>query len=131
VFSEHEPVADAARRMVEAEIDAGPVLDERGQVVGMLSSTDLIVRESHLHLPTVISILGATIELPSQKRHFDEDVEKALGSTVGQGMGEDVRPCGPDDTAETAATLMHEHNVARLPVVDADGHLVGIVARGD
>jgi CBS domain-containing protein len=131
VFAEQEAVSDAVQRMVDAGIDAGPVLDEGGAVVGMLSSTDLIVRESRMHLPTVVTILGATLELPSQKRRFDEDLEKALGATVAEVMGEDVHIVGPDDTIETAATAMHEHNVSRLPVVDGDGHLVGIIARGD
>jgi CBS domain-containing protein len=131
VFAESEPVSDAVQRLVAAGVDAGPVLGEGGEVVGMLSSTDLIVRESRMHLPTVVTILGATLELPSQKRRFDEDLEKALGSTVAEVMGEDVHVVGPDDTIETAATQMHEHNVSRLPVVDADGHLVGIIARGD
>jgi len=111
--------------------DRAVALNEAGAVVGMLSSTDLIVRESRVHLPTVVTILGATIELPSQKRRFDEDLEKALGSTVAEVMGDDVHTVGPDDTVETAATLMHEHNVSRLPVVDDEGHLVGIIARGD
>jgi CBS domain-containing protein len=88
------------------------------------------VQQSNLHLPTVITILGATIEWPSSKRHFDEDVEKALGSTVGEVMNDDPVTCGPDDTIETAASLMHEHNLSRLPVV-SDGALVGLIARGD
>jgi CBS domain-containing protein len=36
----------------------------------------------------------------------------------------------PDDTVERAATLMHEKDVSRLPVV-SDGKLVGIVSRND
>jgi CIC family chloride channel protein len=38
--------------------------------------------------------------------------------------------CSPDDTLERAATLMHEHDVSRLPVTEG-GKLVGIIARGD
>jgi CBS domain-containing protein len=38
--------------------------------------------------------------------------------------------CGPDDTVEAIATLMHDNDVSRVPVVE-DGRLVGIVARGD
>ena len=45
-------------------------------------------------------------------------------------MTPDPVTCGPDDTVETAATLMHDNDISRLPVVD-DGRLVGIVARGD
>jgi CBS domain-containing protein len=130
-FAPDEPVLQAAERMVESGVDAGPVVDDAGRVVGMLSTTDLIVRESRMHLPTVISILGATLELPSQKRKFDEDVEKALGSTVDEVMGDTPQTCGPDDTVETAATLMHEHDLSRLAVVDERGVLVGIIARGD
>jgi CBS domain-containing protein len=130
-FSPDEAVLTAAERMVEADVDAGPVVDEGGRVVGMLSTTDLIVRESRMHMPTVISILGATLELPSQKRKFDEEVEKALGSTVGEVMGEAPRTIQPQDTVETAATIMHEQDVSRLAVVDERGTLVGIIARGD
>jgi CBS domain-containing protein len=38
--------------------------------------------------------------------------------------------CAPDDTLERAATVLHEHELSRLPVVES-GTLVGIVARGD
>src|SRR6516165_11030858 len=37
----------------------------------------------------------------------------------------------PDDTLERAARLMYTRKVKRLPVVDANGHLVGIVGRAD
>lgn len=130
-FAPDELVQAAAERMVETGVDAGPVVDDAGKVVGMLSTTDLIVRESRMHIPTVISILGATLELPSQKRKFDEEVEKALGSTVAEVMSDAALVVRPDDTVETAATLMHDHDVSRLAVVDDHGMLVGIIARGD
>ncbi len=37
----------------------------------------------------------------------------------------------PDASIEEAQALMEEHNVRRLPVVNADGHLVGIISLGD
>jgi CBS domain-containing protein len=37
----------------------------------------------------------------------------------------------PDATVRDAATVMHDRDVSRLPVVDRDGKLVGIVGRGD
>lgn len=129
-FGPDDDVIEAMQRLVDRGVDAGPVVDAGGAVVGMLSTSDLIVQESRLHLPTVINLLGATIELPGQKRRFDEDVEKALGSTVAEVMHDDPVTCGPADTVETAATLMHEHDVSRLPVVDG-GSMVGIVARND
>jgi CBS domain-containing protein len=129
-FAPDQDIQDAMKLLVEWDVDAGPVVEESGAVVGMLSTTDLIVQQSTLHLPTVITLLGATIEWPSSKKHFDRDVEKALGSTVGEVMNDDPITCAPDDTIERAASLLHEHNLSRLPVV-TDGALVGIIARGD
>lgn len=123
-------VSDAMGRLVDRGIDAAPVVDADGNVVGMLSTGDLIVQETELHVPTVISLFGATLELPSAHRHFEDDLRKTLGSTVGDVMAAEPVVVGPDDTVEDAATLMHHHDVSRLPVVGEAG-LVGIVSRVD
>ena len=129
-FTPDEPIRDAMLRMLDADIDGAPVVDAGGRVVGMLTTDDLLVQETRLHYPTVISILGANIELPSAHRHFEEELHKAVGLTVGEVMNDDVVTCVPDDTIETAATILHERHLSRLPVVD-DGKLVGIISRGD
>ena len=46
-------------------------------------------------------------------------------------MDDEPHTIGPDDTLEDLATLMNEHELSHVPVVDANGMLVGIVARGD
>lgn len=129
-FSPDENVAHAMEVLVDRGIDGAPVVGADGGVVGMLSTGDLIVQESRLHFPTVISILGATLELPGAKKQFDDDLRRTLGSTVGQVMQADPVTIGADDTVEEAATLLHEHDISRLPVV-ADTGLVGIVSRVD
>ena len=130
-FAPDENVVDAMKRLVDRGLDAGPVVDGDGAVVAMLSAGDLIVQETQLHFPTVISLLGATLEWPSSKKKFDEDLRKALGATVNELMTPEPTVCGPDDTIEAAATLMHQHDVSRLPVIDELGVLVGIVSRKD
>ena len=130
-FTPEENVRQAMKALLVRGYDAGPVLDGDDRVVGVLSTGDLIVAESSLHLPFVINILGATIPLPRQQERFEEDLDKALGATVGEVMADDPVTCGPDTTVEEATTLMHDHNVSRLPVVDDDGRLVGLLARGD
>jgi len=129
-FSPDDNVQEAMATLVERNIDAAPVLDADGAVVGMLSTGDLIVQESKLHFPTVISLLGATLELPSSKRHFDEDIRRALGATVGEVMSIDPVTIGQGATLEDAATAMHDREVSRLPVVH-EGALVGIISRTD
>lgn len=129
-FAPTDDVHGAMRQMIVRDIDGAPVVDAEGTIVGLLSTADLIVEEARMHLPTVITLLGAYIELPSSKRKFDADVEKALGSTVGEVMGDPTPTIAPDDTVEAAASIMHEQQVDRLPVVD-DGDIVGIIARKD
>ncbi|MEO6987530.1 MAG: CBS domain-containing protein [Aquihabitans sp.] len=129
-FSPTDTVADAMDQLLDRSIAGAPVVDVDGQVVGVLTTGDLIVQESRIHFPTIISIFGATLELPSAKRDFEDDLRRTLGSTVADVMQPDPITIGPDDTVEEAATLMHRHDISRLPVV-GDSGLVGIVTRVD
>jgi CBS domain-containing protein len=130
-FASDETVEVAMRRLVDAGVDAGPVVDGDGRVVGILSTGDLVVEEARLHFPTIVNFLGVNVTLPFDKKSLDESVAKALGSTVGEVMTADPECLPEGSTVQDAATLLHDHNVSRLPVVDAAGRLVGIVARGD
>lgn len=129
-FRPTDTVSDAMTALVDRGIDGAPVVDDSGTVVGVLSTDDLMVGGTELHIPTIISMFGATLELPSTKRHYEEDLRKALGGTVADVMASDPVTIGPDDTVERAATVMHQKDVSRLPVV-VDGKLVGIIARVD
>src|SRR3954451_8452058 len=129
-FTPGDNVQEAMQALVDRGIDGAPVVDGDGVVVGMLTTGDLIVQESQLHFPTVLNFLGATLERPSAKRQFDEDIRRALGATVGEVMSGEPRTIGEDETLEAAATVMHDHDVSRLPVVRG-GMLVGIIARSD
>jgi CBS domain-containing protein len=129
-FHPDDNVQEAIRQLIERNVDAAPVVDDGGGVVGMLSTGDIIVQETQLHFPTVITLFGAYLELPSQQRHFESDLQKALGSSVAEVMSPHPVSIGPNDSIERAATVMHEKEVSRLPVVEG-GRLVGIVSRGD
>lgn len=129
-FRASDRVNDAAKAMVERKIGGAPVVDGEGNVVGLLADDDLIVSDAKLQFPTTISVFGAYLELPSSLARFETELRKAVGATVGDVMTPDPPVCNEDETLERVATLMHEHNVSRLPVVN-DGKLVGIVSRGD
>ena len=122
---------DAADLLAEKKIGAVPVVDAGGKIVGLLRDEDLLVSEARLHLPTTFAILpGIDITLPGSVRRYDEELKKAASSTVGDVLEKHFKQVGPDSTIEDVATLMHEHDVTHVPVVQ-DGKVVGIVARGD
>ena len=130
-FRPTDTVDQAARALSERRLGGAPVVDDDGLVVGLLEDDDVIVQDTRLHFPTVISVFGAYLELPSSVHRFEDDLRKAVGATVGDVMDADAPTCRPDDTLESVATVLHERNASRMAVVDDDGRLVGIVSRGD
>jgi CBS domain-containing protein len=130
-FTPDENVQTAMQQLVDSGVDAGPVVDEAGSVVGMLSTGDLIVEEARVHFPTVVNFLGVNVTWPFDHKQFDDSVSKALGATVGEVMSAEPVTVDIIASVEDAATVMHDHEISRVAVVDGDGHLVGLIARGD
>ena len=126
-----QTVAEAADLMAEGRFGAMPVVDGSGRLVGILRDEDLIVSEARLHVPTTISFLGAQFTLPGELKRFEDELRKVAGATVGDVMDAEPATIGAGDSVEDLATRMHEAEVTHLPVVDAAGRIVGIVARGD
>ena len=90
----------------------------------MVSEADLLAKQALDSEPD--GMPGMITGLLRRKEH-----EKARGITAGDLMTSPPVIVTPDDTLERAARLMYTRKVKRLPVVDADGHLVGIVSRAD
>ena len=106
------PAANAL--MKEKQIRHLPVL-EKGRLVGIVSRGDL--REASI---------SASINADQYELHF---LLNKL--TVGQLMTRKVRTVAPDALVVDAAELMTEHKIAGLPVVDAEGAVIGIVTESD
>ncbi len=123
-------VPEAADLLTEHRIGAAPVLDGEGRLVGLLRDEDLMVSEARLHAPSVIEFLGAELVWPPSLHRYEAELRKFAASTVGEVMATKFAQVVPSDSIENAATLMHDHAISHLPVVD-NGRLVGILARGD
>lgn len=122
---------EAADVLADNKIGAAPVVDADGKLVGMLRDEDLIISEANLHAPTWFNFLGAEFPMPGQNKRFEEELQRMVAANVEQLMHTEFESCSPDDTLADAATKMADDDSSHLPVVDADGKLVGIIARGD
>ncbi|MDW7644174.1 MAG: CBS domain-containing protein [Desulfuromonadales bacterium] len=122
-------VEDLARLFVETKVNAMPVVDEEGVLLGLVTQTDLVEQDRPLHIPTVISIFDWVLYLESEK-DFREEVQKITARTVGEIYTPDVEACTPETSVSEIASVMTEKKVHLLPVVD-EGKLVGVVARLD
>ncbi len=102
-------------------ISALPVVDEDTKVIGIVSEADMLAKEA------LYGDHGGVMagRLPHREQ------QKADGVTAGDLMTRQTVTVAPEDTVEQAARLMYHLRVKRLPVIDPDGHLVGIVSRAD
>lgn len=125
-----DSVEQCAKLLQEHDISGLPVLNEAGKVAGMITEGDLIRRASRVKAPGYLEILGGLIYLDSPKKFVDE-LQRAMSLEAGQLMSKNLVSIKPDDTVEKAATMMVEKKISRLPVIDENHKLLGIVSRRD
>ena len=95
----------AAQAMAELNVGVIPIC-EGGRVVGMVTDRDIVLR-------------GVAQGLPAQ------------GTLLRQVMSPQVETCHEEDTLDDATQQMEEGKIRRLPVLDRQGQLVGILSLGD
>ena len=120
----HDTIPDAANCLLTNRISGAPVVDG-GRLVGVVSEADLVraftPETNRGSLPTpLLFLLVRGIPRP-----------EARYSTVGEVMTTEVVTIGPDDSIWEAARRIDRHGVRRLPVVDAQNYVVGVLARSD
>ena len=126
-----DKVEHAADVLADKNVGSLPVVDADGKLLGVLRDDDLIASEARVHVPTFINFLGLGMPFPGEMKHLEQELKKIAGATVRDVMQVDVPTVAPDATLEDVATTMHDRGVNSVPVLDADGKVVGIVARAD
>lgn len=119
------PLGELVQLLVGRDYRAVPVIDATERVVGIVTNGDLVERG------------GLAMRLELLATASRETLQQALatlatdGRTVAEVMTRDVVTGPPDLSVLEAARLMAQRRLKRLPVVDAAGHLLGIVSRVD
>jgi CBS-domain-containing membrane protein len=117
-----QSLADAVATMADERLKSMPVIDDDGRVVGMLSETDVL---RWLGAATFAELLHRP---PQRLAQVDALLQ---GADVGSVM---VSPAVTVEAQAAFAEVMQafrRHTGRRMPVVDADGRLVGVLARKD
>ncbi|WP_225101637.1 CBS domain-containing protein [Streptomyces sp. CoH27] len=117
----HARFKEIVRTMGEWRASALPVLEGDGRVIGVVSEADLLPKEE---------FRDRDLTRAEQKRRLS-DLAKAGGVTAGELMSTPAVTVHPDVTLAQAARIMAVKHVKRLPVVDDEDRLQGIVSRAD
>jgi CBS domain-containing protein len=125
------PYKEMAAKLRQFRISGFPVVDDDGLVAGVVSEADLLAKQAiDLAGGGVRARYGRMAGMISGQTHRGE-LQKTGGLTAGDLMTHPAVTVTPDEPVEHAVRLMYNCRVKRLPVVDADGRLVGIVSRAD
>ncbi len=96
----------AARIMWDHDCGCVPVVNEKSEVIGMVTDRDLCMA-AYLRNQSLDSMM------------------------VGSVMSKKIFGCGPEDSLEAAEQIMQRHQVRRLPVLGGEGQLIGILSLND
>lgn len=101
-----DTAARAARLMWDCDCGSLPVTDEDNRVSAIITDRDICM--------TAL---------------FQDRSLSAI--SVGQAMSKDLRFCAPEDSLSSAEQVMRAHQIRRLPVLDSERRLLGILSLAD
>ncbi len=123
------PVEQVARLMWENKLSTLPVVED-GRLAGILTDFDLVARETEYDAPMFIPFLDSYFQIPGSGDSRDQ-LRRILATTARELMTTDVITVNATDTVQDVATVMYDHHLNAVPVVDAANTMVGIVSRAD
>lgn len=122
-------VSALATMFWENRIGGAPVVDDKGDLLGIVTESDLIDQSKKVHIPTVMTILDTMIFLENPAK-LDKEIKKMTGTRVKDIYSSKVVSVEEDTPMSELATIMADRRLHTLPVV-AGGKLVGVIGKAD
>ena len=122
-------IEDLARTLMEHKISGAPVVDDNGDLIGIVTENDLISRDKRLHIPTVMRLFDAFIVLESQSK-IEKEIKRMTAITVNDIYIKEVITATEDTPVQDIATIMSEKKVHLIPVVEGK-KILGIIGKID
>ena len=128
VANKNDIIANVANLLIREKIGGLPVVDEENKVVGIISETDIMKKESHVESPKMLNFLQGIIFLDDMKR-FEEELRAIAAYKVEDLMSKDIVTVKEDDTFDYVANIMINKSINRVPVVDKDNRYKGFISK--
>ena len=116
-----ETIKEAARLMVTERVSGLPVTDDKGHLIGIVTEADFLERELDKDGGGG-GLLGAV---------FGPATRQPDAVTVREVMSANPITIASDATLAEAARVMATNSVKRLPIIEIDGSVVGVLSRAD
>lgn len=141
VVAPDDQVSVVASMLANSEVP-GVLVVEDGELLGIITESDIVTRKAQIDLPETVSFLGGyfqagRLHLPWNREtrddasDFDHEMRRVLATTARDLMTSPVVNIDKDATVLDLASIMLEQNVNPVPVVTGENKIVGIVSRKD
>ena len=117
------PLEEAARRLTGLRISGMPVVDDHDKVIGVIGELDIMAVLSGKKTRGLKDLFRRLMGEPSPVRKE--------GDQVGHVMSTPAITIKSTFDVRDAARVLDSHRIKRLPVVDDDGKLIGVISRAD
>lgn len=121
-------VEELGRLFLEKDVSGAPVVDENGNLAGIVTENDLITTNRRVHIPTILRLFDAFIPLGTSR--LEAEIKRMAATTAGEICTRNVITADEEMSIEDIATIMTEEKIHLLPVLK-EGKLVGIIGKKD
>ncbi len=122
--TESVPLADVVGKLLESAVKRVIVLDAAGKPVGIITDTDIVARVDPQQRPGLLTLLRSRWSAEAYRQ-----VQRAYGQRAADVMTSPVITVGDAASVIDALTLAVERHLKRVPVIDSEGRVIGIVSR--
>lgn len=134
-FKPFDKLHHVAETLRTSRISGAPVIDDERMVIGVISEADIMKLTATVPFPDIdplnpfpVFSLSAYIK---RVKKIPEEIDRLFTGDVKDVMSKKPVTISPEDSVSDAARIMHKNDFNRIPVVDDEGKLVGLIARGD
>jgi CBS domain-containing protein len=125
--SESATVQEVAKLLIDRRISAVPVVNAAGKLTGIVTESDLM-RRAEIGTERQYSWW---LSLLADARTLASDYVKSRATNVKDIMTRNVKTAAPDTPLHEIAELFEKNHIKRVPIVNGNGEMVGIVSRAN
>lgn len=137
ILNKSDKISDANKILAKFGISGVPIVDDDNNLVGILSEGDImsLIEVPELDINPILPSPLDVFELPIRMKHefdlIEAAIKKASSLIVEEIMTTNVITISGKNSLSDAAEIMDKKSVNRLPVLNENNELVGIITRGD
>lgn len=124
-------ISELSRILLENNITGVPVVDEDGKLIGMVTDADIITENLEPIFPIYFDPLIMSFAYIDNFKKYQKDVKEYLSTRVSEIMTRRVKTVKADTPINDAVRILVKDRINRIPVVDNDNRVIGILARAD